>query len=36
MLGMSYALEGVFFGAMAGEKEQVLQPGQAPGRTSCF
>lgn len=32
MLGMSYALEGVFFGGRGGEKEQVLQPGQAPRR----
>lgn len=27
---MSYALEGVFFGEMGGEKERALEPGQAP------
>lgn len=26
---MSYALEGVFFGGMEGEKERALEPGQA-------
>lgn len=29
---MSYALEGVFFGGMGGEKERALEPGQATRR----